>query len=212
MRVNIPRIHGCTVVSRTGTRPVSASDFCEHAKIDSTLIAGESGASFKAYLEMLIDSAVSFAEKYTGLILIEGTSMIAYLDQFRPYQSYQLMTSPVTSITSIRYYVDGSLETIDSGSYYIVSSNGWPRIYLTDGYDWPSDCDYRAQAIQIAYAAGYAAATFPDDLKLAIMQHTLQMYSSRGDCETSSNVSCSLPLFSANTYSGYKIRTVGIVV
>lgn len=208
MQTLTPTIHGYHVESRIVTRPFTAFEFAEHAKIDTDLLEGET----LDYINSVIDSAVAFAEKFTRRTLIES-NMLAYLDQFTAYQSYELRSAPVNSITNIQYYLDGSLETIDSDEYFYTSSNRWHRIFLADGESWPTT-DYRAQAIEFRYVAGYTDSNFPHDLKMALMQHALAIYSSRGDCTQGSGAAamCSLPVFVKNVYSAYKIRDVGLVV
>jgi len=64
-----------------------------------------------------------------------------------------LPITPAQSITSIKYYLDGALETLDASNYRLI--NG--EVYLTDTGSWPA-MDIREDALQIEYVAGYGDA------------------------------------------------------
>jgi len=193
------------MVDRIGERPISAFDVAEHLKIDTDLITGE----FKAYIEGLIDAAVLFGEAFTKRTFIDS-NFVSYLDGLYGGASYEIRKSPINSITSITYTTGGTPTVLSSAAYYLAQSPTFSRIGLNVEYSWPT-ADAIIHSVEIAFVAGYTSATFPADLKEALLQHVGAMYANRGDCGTSSGgAQCSLPASVKNIYSMRKIRDIGI--
>lgn len=69
-----------------------------------------------------------------------------------------LPMSPLSSVTTLKYYdSDNTLQTWSS-SYYQADTGHEPgRVTTVSGYSWPTTYD-RLSAVQIAYVAGYGAA------------------------------------------------------
>ena len=147
-------------------------------------------------IQALIKSATLLIEKYTGRELLNKT-FIMYLDFF-PYSrrygnrieenfnNYTILVkrSLLQSITSIKYYINEVLTTLDSSLYSFTEDNQYSRIYLIDdGSTWV-DSDNRKQAVEIEFVAGYGAdkTYVPEDFKLKIKRLVAYMYENRGDC------------------------------
>lgn len=91
--------------------------------------------------------------------------------------------APLQSVTSIKVYSPANVEsTVSAAAYSVDLRSG--RIYLNDGYDWPTDLRTRS-AVLVTYVAGYGteAASVPAAIRQAIMQHAAQMYECRSACD-----------------------------
>jgi uncharacterized phiE125 gp8 family phage protein len=205
----VPNIYDYELVSRIGSRPVTALEVAEHLKYDSSLVTGD----FQAYLESLIDTAVLVAERYTRRTFIDS-NFKAYLDRFQSGCNYEIRRSPFGSMTSITRSVSSVQTVIDSNSYYVSLSHDFSRVALMPGYAWPIDQDAILHAIVFTFVAGYTNAEFPVDLKQALLIHIAAMYSQRGDCEPSGGgqcaSKCSIPTQAKNIYDQYKIYDMRI--
>lgn len=155
----------------------------------------------------MIESATDFGELYTKRDFVSKT-YLTYRDHFT--YEIELRRSKLQSVESVKYLVDDVLTTVASTVYYNTSESDFSRIALVDGQSWPTDGDFRLQAIQISFIAGYGAASdVPDDIKTAIMNHVAQMYSNRGDCGDGA-CSANLPLQSKLIYNKRRIFDVRV--
>jgi uncharacterized phiE125 gp8 family phage protein len=155
--------------------PLSPADVKTQLKLDPA------DNSQDEYLSTLIAAATDYAERYTRRDLLTR-SYITYRDCF--YDEIELRRCPVQSVRWIKYLQNGAFATVDPASYYnTVEPDGYTRIALYENLSWPQPVDNRLQAVQIAFTAGYgdAAADLPQELRLAILQHTAQLYAHRGD-------------------------------
>ena len=152
-------------------QPISLSE----AKLQLTVSSEEEENRISA----LVKSATSWVEAYLRRQLISATYDLI-LDEF-PKVIY-IEKSPITVITSIKYY-DGSnvLQTL-SASYYNADIDSEPaRIQEAYGYTWPDTYD-RFGAVQIRFTAGYAnAASVPDTIKDGIYLLLTHLFDNRGD-------------------------------
>jgi uncharacterized phiE125 gp8 family phage protein len=166
---------------------VDLTDVKSYLKIDYT--------TDDALLQLLIKTATLLIEKYTRRELLNKTFNL-YLDFFPYSQNYGytfeginnentilVKRSKLQSITSIKYYYNSSLETLDSSLYSFTQDNDYSRIYLINNNSWVST-DTRKQAINIEFVAGYGAtnSSIPQVLKDALKIIIAYMYANRGDC------------------------------
>ena len=195
------------LVTPSANLAVSLTNVKAWLKIPSTLTADDTLITY------LIKAATGYFEKITGRDLVNKTYK-TYLDSFpsvngiyyysgaSPLLSqYQdngiiLKKSPLSSITSIKYYQDGSLVTWDSADYYTVSTD-YSAIYLTDEVSFPTDIDIRRQAIVINFVAGYGVddTYVPDDMQQAVMRFIEYLYDNRGDCSDLAKQNAAIGLF-----------------
>jgi uncharacterized phiE125 gp8 family phage protein len=154
--------------------PVSLDEVKSYLKI--------TGAAQDALIEQLTAAATDFAEDYTKRSFIDRT-IKTFRDDFTSIE-FELRRSPLSSVTSIKYLVDGSLVTVDDSIYYNTKETDFSRIALNDGESWPTDVDVRLQAVEIVFIAGFGEdeRSVPDDIKVAIMQHVAALLENRGDC------------------------------
>lgn len=152
-------------------------------------------------LTNMLNSAVSFVEKYTGRTLLT-TGFLTYRDDFfsnyyNPYYEYntgyydywELRKSLLQMVDSIQYYnTDNVLTTISTDVYYNTIENDYSKILLNTGYNFPQDKAQRLQSIEIRFTAGYGDTSddIPEDLKEAILRLIALMYENRGDCSINS--------------------------
>ncbi len=174
------------------TLVVSLAEMKLYLKVDNT--------ADDNLITSLIHAATSLVEKYISRELLNKTFTM-YLDLFPFCKQYgntvesnfnnytiQVKRSKLQSITSIKYYDNDVLTTLDSALYSFSEDNDYSRIYLIDDSTlWPSTDD-RKQAVEIEFVAGYGETTddVPEDLKTAIKMLVAYIYENRGDCVTTS--------------------------
>lgn len=143
--VVVPRV---AVSVAPATRPVTMSQVRDHLN----LLDDEEDSK----LAMLIDAAVDQVEIDTGLALCTRTNVLK-LHCFPAAGYIELPGSPLQSVTSVYYTpLDTDTPTLFSSSSYRVDTSTTPgRIWLRDGYDWPSDDLIEANGVSITYVAGF---------------------------------------------------------
>ncbi len=160
----------------------------------------------------LITTARNFGVKYTGRDFINKT-YVCYLNNFPfNYAEIEIRKSKLTSITSIQYYKDDVLTTIDSSIYYFTDNNEYSSILVKDGQSWATDADNRKQAIKITFVSGYGATAddVPQGIKTAMLAHIANMYENRGDCSD-----CDIAFKNskaASLYSPYRLSSTMLEV
>lgn len=95
--------------------------------------------------------------------------------------SIVLPCPPLISVESVTYIdSDGVLQTMDEADYRLIGVGGSaPRVDLVYGASWPT-ARSEAEAVRIAYTAGYGAAEdVPASIKAAILLMVGDMYSHR---------------------------------
>jgi uncharacterized phiE125 gp8 family phage protein len=134
-----------------------------------------------AYFKMLIKVVTEYAEKYTKREFITRTYE-TYRDTF--CDNLEIRRSPLQSITTIEYLVDGVLTTVSTDVYFATLSNTFSRLALKAGQVWPTGIDLQDQAVKITFKSGYGndLCSTPQALREAMLQHIAAMYANRGDC------------------------------
>ena len=158
------------------------------------------------YIQQIIKSVVGYFELQTNTILLT-TIFRLYLDCFLPI--IEIKRKPSVAVTTVDYYVDGALTTVDPLTYYQLFSARYPAILPMTGQSWPSDGDERLQAVQVNFTAGYGATfdSVPPDLVNALLQHITSFYENRGDC---SDCSTGLPESAASVYKMYTVHNISM--
>jgi len=160
----------------------------------------------------LITTARNFGEKYTGRDFINKT-YVCYLNNFPfNYTEIEIRKSKLNSITSIEYYKDDVLTTIDSSIYYFTDNDEYSSILVKDGQSWATDADNRKQAVKITFISGYGATVndVPQGIKIAMLSQIAYMYENRGDC-TDCDVVFQNSIV-ASLYSPYKLSSTMLEV
>lgn len=154
-------------------------------------------------LTTYIRAATTYFERITGRDLINKTYK-TYLNNFPnnvtgyaplmlyPFSYFNnysgcdgiiILKSKLQSITSIQYYSDDVLATVDPSIYYITDNTDYAAIFLKNNKCWPTDIDIRQQAIIIILIAGFGTADdVPDDIKETLLLMVTNLYENRGDC------------------------------
>ena len=201
---NNHKVYPYKLVTGAAALAVSLVEIKAFLKLDA------SDTSEDAFLTILIESAVDYAEKYTRRDLINKT-YITYRDDFEDLTT--LRKSKLQSITHIKYYdVANILQTVSSGVYAITDEVDYSDIYRLTTQLWPTGGVYnRPQAVQITFVSGYGAASsnLPSAFRNALMNHIAHLYANRGDCATAEGcASCGAPSNAMLVYKQYKIRDI----
>lgn len=136
-----------------------------------------------------IKTARRWCEKYHGFAYVTQTWEL-FLDQFPPCNSIELPRPPLQTVTHVKYKdsSDGTLTTLADTEYLVDTMSEPGRIVLKYGSTWPSTYP-EAQAVQIRFVAGFGlAADVPEEIKDAILRKVADLYTSKGDEETTAKV------------------------
>ena len=182
-------------------QPLTLLQVKEHCRLDLL------DTSEDDYLNLLIDIATNFGEKYTGRDFINKV-YTTFRDNF--YNPLLLRRSKVSSITSISYLINNVLTVVDPTIYNFTKVNNFSDIFLLNDNVWPDGIDCVPQAVQIIFTAGYGADnTFvPSDVKFAMLNHIAYMYENRGDNYDGSG-GAKLPINSKILYDKLRIVNIG---
>ena len=159
-------------ITAPAAEPVTAADVKAAARIDSDITA------FDAALALILPGLRRQAEARTGRRLITQTVELV-LDAF-PAAEIDLQLPDVQAITSVKYLdaVDGTQQTLDANLYMFVDeAPGW--LLPAYGTDWPATYD-TTNAVRVRFTVGYgdAASDVPDEIRLWIIAHCVQMLQS----------------------------------
>jgi uncharacterized phiE125 gp8 family phage protein len=120
------------------------------------------------YIETLINAVIDHAEDITGRRLITQ-SWYYYLMDWPDGDYIDMPFGKLQSVTAIKYKDVDAVETTWSSAEYIVEITSDPgRIWLEDGYTWPSTNLYPSNPIEIDFTCGYG--TDGDDIPGSIIQ------------------------------------------
>lgn len=101
----------------------------------------------------LITVARDWCEYYTGRVCIDQTWQVRY--EGYPGEELRLRRSPVLSVDSFVYDVNGVATTLADTTYVLDGAGTkWPRLLLANGKTWPNSFWERPLTIQ--FRAGYA--------------------------------------------------------
>lgn len=176
---------------------VSLADIKIQLRLDADDLSQDS------YLTLLAKAAIAIGQEYTRRVFV-NTTFKTYRNSFDSGY-FVLRRSKLQSISSISYKVNGVDTPISTSVYYNTLSNDYSAIMLTDHQAWPTNSDYRYDAIKILFVAGYGptAEYVPADIKVALLNHIALLYESRGDCECDAKTN--LPATTLAIYNDYKI-------
>lgn len=158
-------------------------------------------------LNIYIDAATDFAEKYMNRDLINKT-YTTFRDDFN--DCFELRRSRVSSIASIKYLISDVLTTVATTVYGFTDVTDYSDIFLEEDQEWPTDVDDVLQAVEIIFIAGYGAtdSSIPADIKIALLSHIAFMYENRGDCDLS-GMKGNLPVTARNIYNSNRLINIG---
>lgn len=186
------------IVTSPAALAVSVADMKEYLRVDTNndddLIQSfiESATEYiKQYIRRsLITETLELtmdgfgAAEYDPLLKLGSgvhTGSYVYLSGYG--NEFDLPFNPIQSITSIKTYDrDNTESTFPSASYELDETGG--RVYLNEGYTWPSNLRHR-EAVKVRYVAGYgdASTDIPAPIIQAIKLYVGKMYDCREACE-----------------------------
>jgi uncharacterized phiE125 gp8 family phage protein len=131
-------------------------------------------------IDNMILAATLQVEAFTGRVCMP-TVYDLFLTGF-PRGGIVLPISPVSEITSIKYYSDATTEvTWDAANYYYSIYEEPCKIKYVNGAA-PMVYQYRSDAVTVRFTAGYAdAATVPKSIRQAILLMLGDLYENRAD-------------------------------
>lgn len=158
--------------------PVTLDEARDFLKIPSIVTADDTLIE-----SILIKAATSRVEKYCNRVFVQRTFTGKFSNfqasNYEVYPFIELRRSPLISVSSVQTYVDGSLEDVDSDSYYLKESPSFARILFSETVDCDDDIAY---PMEVEFVAGYGDEdATPECIKTAILMYINFMYENRGD-------------------------------
>lgn len=134
-------------------------------------------ADFDSELTRLITVAREMCEAITGRDLINKTYR-GFLDYY--CNQIEFTKSKLQSISSIKYYLNNTLNTLSPSNYYFTNSTNYSKLVFTENFN----IDNKLQAIEIEFIAGYGttASTVPTSLKEGMLAFIDWLFNNSGDC------------------------------
>lgn len=146
---------------------------------------------------VLINTAISYAEKYMGIDLLE-TVWENYRDGIE--QDLTLRRARFLSVSGIQYMHDGTYALVSADDYQVAGNGVYGKV---ERIEMPDSYDDSPEAIKIVFKTGFGAtgSDVPADIKTALMAHIACMYENRGDCAGVENI----PTVSRLIYGNYRV-------
>lgn len=122
-----------------------------------------------SYITSLIQVARDVSENATGRALMAST-WVAACHSWPCNSIMSLTVSPVSAISSVKYYADGdtALTTLDPSNYSLATTISPAVVIFDEDFDAPDLAD-RPDAIQVTFTAGAATtAAIPPSMKHAV--------------------------------------------
>jgi uncharacterized phiE125 gp8 family phage protein len=156
-----------------GAQAITTADGKQQIRVDYAASADNTE------IDNMIQAATLQVEAFTGRVCMP-TVYDLFLTGF-PSGGIVLPVSPVSVITSVKYYSDVTTEvTWDAANYYYSLYAEPCKIMYVSGA--PSVYSYRADAVTVRFTAGYAdAATVPKSIRQAILLMLGDLYENRAD-------------------------------
>ena len=185
---------GLSVTTDPSTEPLTSAETISYLRLDSgvdTTLIGN-----------LIKAARIWTENYLNRTLINTVYKLSldgidemdmplkegiYTARYNiSYINYiELPRSPVSAVSSVKYFSDDNTEsTWATSNYYVDTVREPARIVLRDGGSWPTDLR-NANGIEVNYTAGYGTNTtdVPEAIRVAMLEYITFLYEHRGDDE-----------------------------
>jgi len=167
------------VITPSTTEPVSLAEAKLHLKLDTD-------TTDDTLVTALIKAARELAEDYCRRVFMSSTYEL-YLEDFPDCDddkelAIDLLTAPISAITSIKYYDTlNVLQTLDSSTYELDDVSQPCRVLLKYYKVWPYGRG-TSNSVIIRYVAGYtSAATVPASIKAAMLLIIGHLYENRED-------------------------------
>ena len=152
-----------------GVAPISLADAKAWLKQDAT--------ADDDLIDDLIDGVTLAAENHIGRQL-RATTWTSLWDGFPPW--FCLSQADIASITSVKYTLEDTQETVDSADYNLSRGVAQSTIFPADGFTWPNT-DPIPQAVEVIFVSGFTS--LPADIKTALLEDIAFAYVNRGDTQ-----------------------------
>lgn len=151
---------------------VSLAEAKAHLRID--------GSDDDALVIALVAAAEGHFDGWTGVL---GRALVTqtWRQDFDAFcRNLHLPLAPVASITSVTYEdAAGITQTVDSGSYRLLTDDRGPYVRMADGFSAPSLAP-APPAVHVTYVAGYGAGSdVPAPIRAAILLQVGDLYENR---------------------------------
>lgn len=160
---------GTSLVTAAATGPMTLDEMRKHLKCEES--------EDDVLIRSIVETCREQVEHVTGRKLVDTT----YDQTFDVWADEMLLSySPLSSVTSVKYYdEDGVEQTLSSSIYDVVTNQEPGRIRLAYNQSWPT---HRSQneAITVRFVAGYGEADdVPASLKQAMLLLGSHLYDNR---------------------------------
>ena len=185
-----------TVDTASTTAVISTADAKAYLKVDIS--------DDDTLIDNLVSSATESAQEYTNRFFT-NTTLIQYGTTFTDLGN--LLKSPVSSITHIKYYdSDNSQQTLASSVYSLIPAIEPSVISLKVNQSYPSIAD-RTDAVECKYVVGYGSAStdVPNAIIEAIYLTIAHWYQNREAVVVGRQVN-TLPMGAKYLLDQYKVQ------
>lgn len=137
--------------------------------------------TYDTELTRYIKSSVNWAQKSTGRHFMP-TTLVGYLDQLTG-EPFQITNGPVTAISSIKYYVEGTAnqQTLDAEYYSLENIGLTATVHFSDEFEAP-DWQARWDSVEVEFVSGWSSAeAVPEEIKDAIIMKAARLYTHPDD-------------------------------
>jgi uncharacterized phiE125 gp8 family phage protein len=157
-----------------GSQAITTADGKQQLRVDYA------GGADNTEIDNMIRAATLQVEAFTGRACMP-TVFDLHLTGF-PIGGIVLPVSPISEITSIKYYTDATTQvTWDAANYYYSLFEEPCKIRYVNGTA-PNAYLYRFDAVTIRFTAGYTdAASVPKNIRQAILLMLGDLYENRSD-------------------------------
>lgn len=171
--------HQTTVTAKSSDLPVTLGEAKDHLRI----LDEDHDAEVLAVLE----AAVDVCEVDCGRSLRVSHTLTQKYGGW-PCSPVRFDMQPVTAISSVTYYdADGATQTVSASDYRLLTSSNAGAVLEFDADFAKPALDARADAVTVAYTAGYAAlADVPARAKQAVKLKLSELYGDLDDRMTES--------------------------
>jgi uncharacterized phiE125 gp8 family phage protein len=161
---------------------VQATITVADVNFSANIILGENTTDEDALIQTFIVAARIYVENLLNQKLITQTIKVSY-DRFPPQGDLlKLWTSPIQSLTSIKYYEEDDTEnTLDNTTYEVDNFAEFMRVIMRSGNTWPNISLRNLNGVVVECVAGFGdtAADVPQDIKQAIKMLVGHFYEHR---------------------------------
>lgn len=153
-------------IGSAGTPLVTLADAKEHLRVtdssENTLIVG------------MVAAACAAVGEEAGRVMSQETWEIA---DYGFSGLVKLPKSPVLALTSVKYYVDGTLTEATLADFRLYQGNDYTLVGPVESAAWPN-LQSRPDGTVIRFTTGYSA--LPDTLRMAVLLTVEHWFENRG--------------------------------